>query len=51
VLQPVISRPVEWGLKGVYLDQEFLGVLLVVAGLMGTVLFVGVAFILFREGM
>jgi hypothetical protein len=34
-----------------YIAQEFLGVLFVLAGLMGTVLFFGIAFILFREGI
>jgi hypothetical protein len=34
-----------------YIAQEFLGVLLVLAGLTGTLLFFGIAFILFREGM
>jgi hypothetical protein len=34
-----------------YIVQEFLGVLLVIAGLTGTVLFFGIAGILFREGI
>jgi hypothetical protein len=34
-----------------YNVQEFLGVLLALAGLIGTVLFFGIALILFREGM
>jgi hypothetical protein len=34
-----------------YIVQEFLGVLLVLAGLVGTMLFFGIAFILFREGI
>ena len=34
-----------------YIAQEFLGVLLVIAGLMGTLLFFGIALILFREGI
>ncbi|HTC41566.1 MAG TPA: hypothetical protein VK703_08345 [Candidatus Acidoferrales bacterium] len=34
-----------------YIAQEFLGVLLVLAGLMGTVLFFGIAAILFQEGI
>jgi hypothetical protein len=34
-----------------YIVQEFLGVLLVLAGLVGTALFFGIALILFREGI
>jgi hypothetical protein len=34
-----------------YIVQEFLGVLLVIAGLTGTLLFFGIAGILFREGI
>jgi hypothetical protein len=34
-----------------YIVQEFLGVLLVIAGLTGTLLFFGIAGILFREGL
>jgi len=34
-----------------YIAQEFLLVLLVLAGLMGTILFFGIAFILFQEGI
>jgi hypothetical protein len=35
----------------VYIAQEFLGVLLVLATLTGTILFLGIAFILFQEGI
>ena len=34
-----------------YIAQEFLGVLLLLAGLMGTILFFGIAVILFHEGI
>jgi hypothetical protein len=34
-----------------YIAQEFLGVLLLLAGLVGTILVFGIAFILFHEGM
>jgi hypothetical protein len=34
-----------------YIAQEFLGVLLLLAGLMGTILFFGIAAILFQEGV
>lgn len=34
-----------------YIAQEFLGVLLVLAGLMGTILVFGIAVILFHEGI
>ena len=34
-----------------YIVQEFLGVLLVLAGLMGTILVFGIAAILFQEGV
>jgi hypothetical protein len=34
-----------------YIVQEFVGVLLVLAGLVGTMLFLGIACILFHEGI
>lgn len=34
-----------------YIVQEFIGVLLVLAGLLGTMLFLGIAVILFHEGI
>jgi O-antigen/teichoic acid export membrane protein len=51
-LQTAISRLVEWRFAmNVYPLQEFLGVVAVLAVLVGIFVFLGVLFILFQEGI